>query len=93
LFDANVQYNALGVTSYAETPYGKNLKYYDHYKMFFQNGYVLNNSVTISGSRDKVDFLLSASYNKQNSNFKGLGDYARSNLTGKLGIELAKNLN
>ncbi|MES2328354.1 MAG: SusC/RagA family TonB-linked outer membrane protein [Bacteroidota bacterium] len=92
LFDANVQYNALGVTSYAETPYGKNLQYYDHYKMFFQNGYVLNNSVTISGARDKVDFLLSASYNKQNSNFKGLGDYARSNLTGKLGIELAKNL-
>ncbi len=91
-YDANVQYNALGTTSYDETPYGQNLKYYDHYKMFFQNGYVLNNSVTISGSRDKVDFLLSASYNKQNSNFKGLGDYARTNLTGKLGIELAKNL-
>ena len=91
-FDANVQYNALSVTSIANKPYDKNLQYYDHYKMFFQKGYVLNNSVTISGSRDKVDFLLSASHNKQNSNFKGLGDYARSNLTGKLGIELAKNL-
>ena len=92
VYDANVQYNALGVTSYAETPYNANLKYYDHYKMFLQKGYVLNNSVTISGSRDKVDFLLSASNNKQNSNFKDNGDYSRSNLTGKLGIELAKNL-
>jgi TonB-linked SusC/RagA family outer membrane protein len=91
-YDANVQYSALSVTSFANKAYDKNLQYYDHYKMFFQKGYVLNNSVTISGSRDKVDFLLSASYNKQNSNFKGLGDYARTNLTGKFGIELAKNL-
>ncbi len=92
VYDANVQYNALGTTSYAEKPYNANLKYYDHYKMFFQKGYVFNNSVTLSGVRDKVDFLLSASSNKQNSNFKNNGDYTRSNLTGKLGIELAKNL-
>ncbi len=92
VFDANVQYSALSATSYAEKAYDQNLKYYDHNKMFFQKGYVLNNSVTISGSRDKVDFLLSASNNKQNSNFKDNGDYSRSNLTGKLGIELAKNL-
>jgi len=92
VFDANVQYNALGVTSYAEKAYNANLKYYDHYKMFFQEGYVLNNAVTISGSKEKVDFLLSASQNKQNSNFKGLGDYTRSNLTGKLGLELARGL-
>lgn len=92
VYDANLQYNALSATSYAEKPYNANLKYYDHYKMFFQNGYVLNNSVSISGSRDRVDFFLSASNNKQNANFKGLGDYSRSNLTSKLGIELAKNL-
>lgn len=91
-YDANVQYSALSVTSFMNKAYDKNLQFYDHYKMFFQKGYVTNNSVTISGSRDKVDFLLSASYNKQNSNFKKLGDYARTNLTAKLGIELAKNL-
>lgn len=91
-YDANVQYNALSATSYAEKPYNANLRFYDHYKMFFQKGYVINNSVTISGSRDKVDFLLSASMNKQNANFKGLGDYTRSNLTSKLGIELFRNL-
>lgn len=92
VYDANVQYSALSPTSYAETPYNANLKYYDHYKMFFQNGYVFNNGITLSGNRDKVDFLLSASNNKQNSNFRGNGDYSRSNLTGKLGLELAKGL-
>ena len=92
VYDANVQYSALGATSYAEKPYNANLKYYDHYKMFFQNGYVFNNSVSISGNRDKVDFLLSASNNKQNSNFRNNGAYERSNLTGKLGVELFKNL-
>lgn len=91
-YDANVQYNSTSPTSYANKAYDQNLKYYDHYAMFLQKGYVLNNSVTISGSRDKVDFLLSASNNQQNSNFKGNGDYARSNITGKLGIELAKGL-
>ncbi|MEO6550558.1 MAG: SusC/RagA family TonB-linked outer membrane protein [Ferruginibacter sp.] len=92
VFDANVQYSALNVTSYAEKPYNANLKYYDHYKMFFQNGYVFNNSITVSGNREKVDFFLSASTNKQNSNFKNNGDYTRSNLTSKLGIDLIKNL-
>lgn len=92
VYDANVQYSALNVASFANKAYDKNLQYYDHYKMFLKKGYVLNNSVTISGSREKVDFLLSASYNKQNSNFKDNGDYARSNLTSKLSVELAKNL-
>ena len=92
VYDANVQYSALSTTSYAEKAYNANLKYYDHYKEFFQNGYVFNNSVTLSGTRDKVDFLLSASNNKQNSNFKGNGDYSRSNLNFKLGLELAKGL-
>ena len=58
-FDANVQYDALSATSYANKPYGQNLKYYDHYKMFFQNGYAINNSISINGNSDKMDFLMS----------------------------------
>ncbi len=92
VYNGDVQYNSLGLTSYTSKPYNANLQYYDHYKMFFQKGYALNNSITISGARDKVDFLLSASSNLQNSNFKDNGDYSRSNLTSKLGIELVKNL-
>ncbi|MEP6711716.1 MAG: SusC/RagA family TonB-linked outer membrane protein [Ferruginibacter sp.] len=91
-FSANVQYSALSTTSFANKSYDKNLQYYDHYKMFFQKGYVFNNSITISGSKEKSDFLISASNNKQNSNFKGNGDYQRSNLTTNFGVELAKNL-
>jgi len=92
VYNGDVQYNSLGLTSYSNKPYNANLKYYDHYKMFFQKGYIYNNSITLSGTRDKVDFLLSASNNKQNSNFKDNGAYERSNLTSKLGIELAKGL-
>lgn len=91
-YNTNVGYSALSVTSFANKAYDKNLQYYDHYKMFFQKGYAFNNSVTISGSKDKMDYLLSASNNKQNSNFKNNGGYQRSNLTSNLGIELAKNL-
>jgi TonB-dependent starch-binding outer membrane protein SusC len=91
-YSANVGYSALSPTSYANKPYDKNLQYYDHYKMFFQKGYAFNNGITISGSKEKVDYLISASNNKQNSNFKNNGDYQRSNLTSNLGIELAKNL-
>ncbi len=91
-YDANVQYNALSVTSYQNKAYNANLKYYDHYKMFFQNGYALNNSITISGNKDKTSFLLSASNNKQNSNFKDNGDWQRSNITSKIETELFKNV-
>ncbi len=92
VYSANVQYNALSLTSFAEKAYDQNLKYYDHYKMFFQNSTTLNNSVTISGNKDKMSFLLSASNNQSNSVFKGNGDYARSNLLSKLSFELAKGL-
>lgn len=73
-------------------PYNKNLLYYDHYDMFFQPSYTTNNSFSITGARDKIDFNFSVSDNRQNSNFKNNGNYARSNLLSNLGIELVKNL-
>ena len=91
-YNANVGYSALSPTSYANKPYDKNLQYYDHYKMFFKKGYAFNNSVAISGSKEKMDFLVVASNNKQNSNFKTNGDLDRSNLTTNFGVELFKNL-
>ncbi len=91
-YSANVQYSALSVTSFANKAYDKNLQYYDHYNMFFQKGYSINNAVSISGNKDKVDFLVSVSNNRQNSNFKSNGDYARSNFTSNFGVELFKGL-
>ncbi len=92
VYNGDVQYNSLGVTSIQNKPYDANLKYYDHYKMFLQPGYATNTSVTISGGANKIDYLFSASTNKQNSNFVNNGDYQRSNLTSKIGVELAKGL-
>ncbi len=91
-YSANVQYNALSLTSFADKAYDKNLQYYDHYAMFFQKGQVLNNSITVSGNKDKMNFLLSASNNQQQGNFVGNGDYSRSNLLSKLQFEIAKGL-
>lgn len=100
VYNGDVQYNSLSVlgvsggtyTSIQNKAYNANLQYYDHYKMFLQPGYATNTSVTISGAGAKNDYLFSASSNKQNSNFLKNGDYQRSNITGKIGIELAKNL-
>jgi TonB-dependent starch-binding outer membrane protein SusC len=91
-YSENVQYSPLTVTSYANKAYGANFKYYDNYKRFFQTGYALNNSLSISGTKDKVDFLISGAMNAQNSNFKDNGDYKKYNLTSNIGVELLKGL-
>jgi len=91
-YNANVVYNALSTTSFMNKAYDQNLRYYDHYGMFFQNSTTLNNSVTVSGNKDKMSFLLSASNNQANSVFRGNGDFSRSNLLSKLSFELAKGL-
>ncbi|MBC7652411.1 MAG: TonB-dependent receptor plug domain-containing protein, partial [Deinococcales bacterium] len=91
-YTTNVQYNALSLTSFMNKPYDQNLQWYDHYKMFFQEAYSINNSVTISGAKDKIDFNISVSNNKQNSAFKSNGDFERTNFNSNVGIELLKNL-
>ena len=87
----NVIWNSLDPNNNNNKLYDKNLLYYDHYKMFFQTSYTKNNSVSISGGRDRVDFNISASDSRQNTNFKGNGDYSKSNLTSNVGIEIFKN--
>ena len=92
VYKDNVLVNLVDTGAFQNKPYNQNLKYYDHYKMFLQTAYTTNNSISIGGARDKVDFNISASDNRQNSNFKGNGEYSRSNLLSNIGIELAKNL-
>lgn len=91
-YEENVRVNLIDPNALQNKPYDKNLLYYDHYKMFFQRSTTFNNSVSISGAREKVDFNLSLSDNRQNTNFKGNGYYARSNLVSNIGMEIAKNL-
>ncbi|MBE7170561.1 MAG: SusC/RagA family TonB-linked outer membrane protein [Williamsia sp.] len=89
---ANPTFNLVDTGALQNKPYNKNLQYVDHFKMFLQTAYTTNNSISIGGAREKVDFNISASDNRQNSNFKGNGNYSRSNLLSNIGIEIAKNL-
>ncbi len=73
-------------------PYDKNLQYYDHFKEFYLPATHSNNSISISGAREQLDFNFSLSDNRQQSTFKRNGDFSRSNLSSNLGIVLAKNL-
>lgn len=73
-------------------PYQKNLTWYDHYDMFFVKGTTYNNSINISGAKDKFDYGFIISNNKQNTVFKDNGDFERTNLTTNIGVELVKNL-
>lgn len=88
----NPVFNLISATSIANKAYDKNLVWYDHYKMFFQQANTFNNSVSISGSRDKFDFSIVASENKQETVFKNNGDFSRRNFSANIGVELAKGL-
>ena len=72
--------------------YQKNLTWYDHYKMFFNTGTSYNNSISISGAKDKIDYSFILTSNIQNTVFKDNGDFERTNLTANIGTELFKNL-
>ena len=89
--NGNVIYNALDPLGKSETPYNKNLLYYDHYKMFFKTGQNRNASLSISGGKEKMDFAITGSYNHQASNFKDNGALDRGNFTSNVGAELFKN--
>jgi TonB-dependent starch-binding outer membrane protein SusC len=90
-YTTNLQYNALNLTSVMNKAYDQNLKWYDHYDQLLQTSKIYNNSITISGARDKVDFNFGLSNNKQNSTFLNNGDFNRSNFSSNIGVELFKN--
>jgi TonB-dependent starch-binding outer membrane protein SusC len=88
----NVVYNALDVNSNANKAYDQNLKFYDHYKVFFKPSETINNSINISGGNAKSDFSVTLSNNYQSSTLKNNGDFNRTNLVTNFGVTLAKNL-
>ena len=92
VYTENVQYNSTDPTAKNEKPYNANLKYIDHFDFFFRPANTFNNSVVISGGGPKSDFSISASNSHQESNVINNGAWERSNLTGNIGMELAKGL-
>jgi len=92
VYSENVQYNPLSLTSKTDKPYDQNLSYYDHFDFFFRPANTINNSISVSGGSDKIDFMISASNNNQESNIIENGGLNRSNFVANLGFELAKGL-
>ena len=91
-YENNLIWLSTDPTTQTNKPYNANLKYYDHYKMFFQDATSLNNSVSVSGGHDKIDMAFTLSNNHQESNLKNNGYLDRTNLITNIGADLAKNL-
>ena len=92
LYNGNVIYNPLDVNSTTSKQYNANLKYYDHFNFFFVPANTVNNSLSISGGKDKFDFAFSLSNNYQGSNVINNGDFKRTNITANIGAEIAPKL-
>lgn len=91
-YEENVIWNSTAFATNNNKAYDKNLKYYDHFKMFFHKAPTYNNSLSVSGGKDKFDFAITASDTRQETVFKNNGKYERSNITSNIGIELLKGL-
>ncbi|MBI5372761.1 MAG: SusC/RagA family TonB-linked outer membrane protein [Sphingobacteriales bacterium] len=88
----NPVFNLISPTSIANHEYNKNLRFYDHYKMFFTKAKTINNAINLSGGGESFDYNFGISDNYQETVFKNNGDFRRTNLTANLGITLAKGL-
>lgn len=91
-YSENVIWNSTDPANKTDKPYNANLKYFDHYDLFYQPAYTFNNSIALSGGREKLDFVVSASNNRQTSNIRNNGAFSRSNLTTNIGFELFRGL-
>jgi len=89
-FSENVIFRSLDVETQINKPYDKNLKYYDHFAMLFKAAQTYNNSIAISGGKDKFNFNISLSNNRQGSNIRDNGNFERTNFMSNLGIEVFK---
>ncbi|MHA8093487.1 SusC/RagA family TonB-linked outer membrane protein [Aquirufa lenticrescens] len=91
-YGENVIFASTDPTVQINKPYDKNLKYFDHFGMFFTPTTNYNNSLSISGGSEKSDFNFSLSNSDNAGPFKNVGGLNRTNMTANLGFELAKGL-
>jgi len=80
----------LNPANQATQQYGTNLKWYDHFKQVFKTAYTTNNSASISGASDKIDYNVALSNNHQESVVKTAGYNQRTNFSTNIGAELFK---
>lgn len=92
LVESFKRYGILDPRNKADQAYTGNFKYYDHFAQVFQNSESRNNSISMNGGGEKVDFNFAFSNNHTNSPFlKNNGYLDRSNVTLNLGFEVFKN--
>ena len=86
------RYGILDPRNQNNQAYTGNLHFYDHFAQVFQSAPSLNNSVSVSGGGDKMDFNFAVSNNKTNSALlKNNGYLDKTNVTLNLGFEVFKN--
>jgi TonB-linked SusC/RagA family outer membrane protein len=71
-------------------PYKDNTKYYDHIAQLFRTAKTTNYNISLSGAKDKTDYMFSVSKLRQESVINGALD--RYNFTSNVGFEIIKNL-
>jgi len=86
------RYGILDPRNQHNQEYTGNLHYYDHFAQVFRSAPSRNNSVSISGGSDKMDFNFAVSNNRTNSALlKDNGYLDKTNVTANLGFEVFKN--
>ncbi|HRH50058.1 MAG TPA: SusC/RagA family TonB-linked outer membrane protein [Panacibacter sp.] len=90
--ESYTRYGILDPRNKNDQPYTGTLKFYDHFAQVFQSAPSINNSISLSGGGDKVDFNFALSNNQTYSALlKDNGNLNRTNMSLNLGIEVTKN--
>jgi TonB-linked SusC/RagA family outer membrane protein len=86
------RYGILDPRNQNNQPYKGNLKFYDHFAQVFRDAPSRNNSISLSGANDVVDYSFAFSNNRTTSALlKDNGFLDKTNVTVNLGVEVFKN--
>lgn len=91
--ESYTRYGILDPRNKNDQPYRGNLKFYDHFSQVFRSAPSINNSISLNGGNERIDFNFSMSNNKTYSALlKDNGYLDRTNMSLNLGVEIIKNL-
>ncbi len=87
------RYGILDPRNKNDQPYQGSLKFYDHFAQVFESAPSMNNSISLNGGNEKMDFNFAVSNNQTYSALlKDNGNLNRTNMSLNLGVEVTKNL-
>src|SRR6185369_16206705 len=81
------RYGILDPRNKSDQAYNSNFKYYDHFAQVFQGAPSLNNSISINGGGERVDYNFAIANNRKYSALLEDNGYIdRTNITANLGF-------